>query len=124
MKAWTPDELARIGRAEELELLVPGVDGSPGRPVPIWVVRAGDELFVRSARGPENGWYRRARASGEGRIRAGGVERDISFEDPGASLDAAVDLAYHRKYDRHGPAIVGSVVSAVARRTTLRLVPR
>jgi hypothetical protein len=32
--------------------------------------------------------------------------------------------AYHAKYDRFGPMIVGTVVSDVAARCTLRVVPR
>jgi hypothetical protein len=35
-----------------------------------------------------------------------------------------VTAAYHEKYDRYGPSIVGTVVSAESAATTLRLVPR
>jgi hypothetical protein len=45
---WTPDELNRISRAEELEIAPQRRDGSLRRPLPIWVVRVGDDLFVRS----------------------------------------------------------------------------
>lgn len=41
--------------------------------------------------------------------------------DPGAH--AAVDDAYHAKYDRYGPGIVGSVVGPDAEAVTIRLVP-
>ena len=34
---------------------------------------------VRFAPCARTAWYRRARASGRGRIRAGGVERDVAF---------------------------------------------
>jgi Uncharacterized protein conserved in bacteria (DUF2255) len=57
-------------------------------------------------------------------VRAGGVERDVAFEQPAPEVAAAVTAAYHTKYDRYGPAIVGTVVSAEAVRSTLRLVPR
>jgi hypothetical protein len=92
--------------------------------VTIWVVRSGDDVYVRSAYGQQNGWFKRALSSREGRITAGGVERDVTFEEPGAAVDAAVDAAYHAKYDRYGPTIVGTVVSPEAARSTLRLVPR
>ena len=39
--AWSPDELERIGRAEELHIAANRADGTLGREVPIWVVRAG-----------------------------------------------------------------------------------
>ena len=35
-----------------------------------------------------------------------------------------ITAAYHAKYDRYGPSIVGTVVSAEAVVSTLRLVPR
>jgi hypothetical protein len=92
--------------------------------VTIWAVRAGDDLYVRSAYGPANGWYRRARASGEGRVRAAGVEREVSFEQAQPTVADTVTAAYHAKYDRHGAAIVGTVVSPEAERLTMRIVPR
>jgi hypothetical protein len=123
MTPWTPDELARIGRATELQIASRRRDGSLRPFVTIWVVRSGDDIYVRSAYGHENEWFQRALSSREGRIRAGGVERDVAFEEPGAAVDADVNAAYHAKYDRYGPGIVGTVVSAEAVRSTLRLVP-
>ena len=124
MPGWTADELSRIGKADELQITSHRPDGSLRPYVTIWVVRSGDELFVRSAYGHENGWFQRALTSGTGRIRAGGVERDVAFEEPGGAVDAALHAAYHAKYDRYGPSIVGTVVSPEAARSTLRLVPR
>jgi hypothetical protein len=126
MTAWTEDELTRIGGTEELELASARPDGSPRPYARIWVVRAGDDLFVRSAYGSGNPWFVRARAAGRGRIRAGDVERDATFAEVDArdAVHDDVDAAYHAKYDSHGPAIVGTVVGAEARGVTLRLLPR
>ena len=96
MSTWTPDELSRIGDAEELRVASYRRDGTLRKYVIIWVARVGDDLYVRSAYGPENGWYVRAKRSGTGRIRAGGVERDVTFVDVPASESAthdAVDAA-------------------------------
>jgi hypothetical protein len=123
MAAWTADELAKIGKATELQIASRRSDGSLRHYVTIWVVRSGDDLYVRSAYGHDNGWFQRALSSGEGRIRAGNVERDVAFEEPGAAVDAALHAAYHEKYDRYGPSMVGTVVSPEAARSTLRLVP-
>jgi len=123
MPAWTADEIAKIGNATELQIASRRRDGALRPYVTIWVVRSGDELFVRSAYGHENGWFQRALTSGTGRIRADGVEREVAFEEPGAVVDADLHAAYHAKYDRYGPAIVGTVVSPEAARSTLRLVP-
>ncbi|HKH04858.1 MAG TPA: DUF2255 family protein [Acidimicrobiales bacterium] len=124
MTAWTSDELDRIQAAEELQLASARSDGSLRPYVTMWVVRVGDDAYVRSAYGPANPWYRRARSSGVGRIRAGGVERDVSFDEAETGVHAAIDAAYHAKYDRYGPRIVGSVVGPQAEALTIRLVPR
>jgi hypothetical protein len=123
MSDWTIDELARLGRVDELGIASRRPDGSLRPFVTIWFVRLGDDIFVRSAYGHDNPWFQRALASREGRIRAGGVECDVSFEDP-AAVDEDLAAAYHAKYDRYGPRIVGTVVSSEAARSTLKLVPR
>ena len=120
--SWTADELDRIGDAEELQLASRRLDGSLRPFVTIWVVRAGDDVFVRSAYGYGNPWFQRALKAGQGRIQAGGVERDVMFE-PHPEADAAIDAAFHAKYDRYGRAMVGTVVSPEAVRSTLRVRP-
>jgi len=122
--SWTPDELTTIGRAEELQLASVRDDGTLRRYVTMWVVRTGDQLYVRSARGPANGWYVRALRSGAGRIRAGGLERNVVFAAADPNVHADIDAAYHAKYDRYGPAIVGSVVGDKAAEVTIRLLAR
>ncbi len=123
--SWTSEELATIGRAEELQLASLRADGTLRPYVVMWVVRAGDELYVRSARGPANAWYVRALRSGVGRVRAPGLERGVAFAAPAnPGVHAAIDAAYHDKYDRYGAAIVGSVVGEQARDVTIRLLPR
>jgi hypothetical protein len=124
MTTWTPEALAAFGGPDEIEIASLRPDGSVRPFITIWIVRLGDELYVRSAYGPENGWYRRAVASGLGRIRAGGQEREVAFETPDGSVAEPLHAAYHAKYDRYGPAIVGTVVSAQSAGATLRVVPR
>ena len=121
---WPRDELERIGDAKELQLASRRPDGSLRPYVTMWVVRAGDGLYVRSAYGPGNPWYRRAASSGTGRIRAAGIERDVSFAQASAEIQGDIDAAYHAKYDSYGPRIVGSVTGPGAHRVTIRLVPR
>jgi hypothetical protein len=124
---WTDDELRRAGAAAELQIATRRDDGSLRPYVTIWTVRAGDHLYVRSAYGADNPWFRRATASGSGRIRAGGIERDVTFtpvSELDAATQAAVDAAYRAKYDRYGPQIVGTVTGAHAAPVTLRLVPQ
>ncbi|MGZ4755364.1 MAG: DUF2255 family protein [Acidimicrobiia bacterium] len=124
MATWTTDELHHIDDSQELQLASVQSDGSLSAYTTMWVVRAGDDLYVRSAGGPDRPWYRRAKARGIGRIRAGGVERDVQFGDAIAEAYAAIDAAYHAKYDQYGPNIVGHVVGPGANAVTIRLVPR
>jgi hypothetical protein len=124
MTSWTSEELAKIGNAEELAIASRRSDGTLRPFVTIWVVGTGGNLYVRSVRGRSGTWFRRALTAGQGRIRAGGIERDVAFEQAGPEVHAPVTAAYHEKYDRYGPNIVGTVVSAESASTTLRLVPK
>jgi hypothetical protein len=122
-QTWTPDELARIGDADELYIAPRSTDGTLRRPLPIWVVRVGDELYVRSWRGDDGSWYRVAQTSGEGHISAGGVERDVAYDPAGEEVNDAVDDAYRQKYGRY-TGYIEPMIAPQARATTLRLVPR
>ena len=124
MSTWTTDELSRIGNAEEFGIASRRADGTMRPFVTIWGVRADGDIYVRSAHGSDNPWYRRALASGEGRVRAGGVERDVRFADADPTAQESIDEAYHAKYDRYGQRVVGSVVGDHAHGVTLRLVPK
>lgn len=124
--AWTDEELRGISSATELQVASRRPDGTLRPYVTIWGVRSGPDVYIRSAYGPQNGWFRRAVAAGAGRIRAGGTERDVSFEQLGADspVQGGIDAAYHAKYDRYGPRIVGSVVGPAAAAVTLQVRPR
>jgi hypothetical protein len=123
MSTWTNDELDKIGTAEELELASVRRDGTLRQPVTMWVVRDGDDLYVRSVNGRESSWFRGAQTRHEAHIRAGGVEKDVGLvETDEAGGD--VDAAYHAKYGRLYPTIVPSIVAPQARAATLKLTPR
>lgn len=113
MTAWTNDELTRIEHAEELQMAPARSDGTPRTPVPIWVVRDGGDLYVRSFRGSAGAWYRAARAGREGRIRSGGVDKDVTLvevTDPG--VNDRIDTAYRTKYGRYGASYVEPMVAS------------
>ncbi len=124
MTAWTTDELARVGAADELNIAMVRSDGSLRRWVPIWVVRVGDDLYVRSYRGSGGAWYRHATQRPEGRIRAGGVERDVAFEQPDDAVQSAIEDAYRAKYARYGDTYLQPMLAAHAAAATLRLTSR
>ena len=123
MTAWTKDELSRIGRAEEVDVAAIKRDGSVRNRVTIWTVRHEDELYVRSVRGRDGAWFRALQGSMDGRIWAGGLERDVRFDEADASINELIDAAYRSKYRRYAGRILNSCLTPEARSTTLRLVP-
>ncbi len=122
MAAWTKDELNKIGSADELEIAPRRRDGTLRNSVTIWVVRLEDDVYIRSYKGSQGSWYRAAQASGEARIWAGGVEKDVEIVDADPSLNAQIDEAYRTKYGRSSE-YVAPMVRPEAQATTLRLVP-
>ncbi len=124
MTTFTSDELNRIGRAEELELASLRKDGTLRNPVTIWVVRVGQDLYVRPVKGPTGPWFRGTQTRHEGRISAGGVEKDVTFVDADRSLNDQIDAAYRAKYRGYAANIVGSILTPQARSGTLKLLPR
>ena len=91
----------------------------------IWVVRHGDDLYVRSVNGRTAAWFRGTQARHEGHIRAGGVEKDVTFvEETDHGINGQIDAAFRNKYRRHGARYVDPMVSAEARAATIKLVPR
>jgi hypothetical protein len=94
MSYWTAEELDRIGAADELEIAALGPDGSLRPFTTIWVVRVGDDLYVRSYRGRSGCWFRSVLRRPEGRIRAGGVTHDVAFQEPVDADHDAIDHAY------------------------------
>ncbi|MEQ0564239.1 DUF2255 family protein [Amycolatopsis sp. NEAU-NG30] len=122
MTGWSAEQLDHLGSTGELEITTARDDGSSRAWVPIWVVRVGDELFVRSYRGTQGGWYRHATRLARGRIRAGGVEHAVGFVP--AETSAAVDDAYRAKYGRYAGGPLDPMLSERAAATTLKLVPQ
>jgi hypothetical protein len=122
MSAWTTQDLELIGSTAEIGIAPTPPDRTRRPYTTIWVVRVGDALYVRSYRGPSGGWYRAAQRFREGRIRAGGVERDVRFEQPPEGVGQSVDDAYRAKYGRS--SYVEAMVTPEAAATTLQLIPR
>jgi len=124
MTPWTNDQIDKFGRAEELQIASIRRDGTLRKPVTIWAVRHGDDLYVRSVRGRSGHWFRGTQERHEGRIRAGGVQQEVTFVDAGHDIDNEVDAAYRAKYRRYAGSILNSVLTPEARSTTIKLVPR
>ncbi len=124
MTGWTRNDIERIGAADELQLASFKEDGTLRKPVPIWVVRVGDDLYVRAYRGREGAWFRHTQLRHEGRISAGGVTKDVTFVDVSndEALSNEIDATYQSKYQRYSATYVDPMIAPQARVTTLKLV--
>src|SRR5205809_6031593 len=121
MTGWTRHDLERIGAAEELQLATFREDGTRRMPVVIWVVRVGDDLYVRAYRGREGAWFRHTQLRQEGHIVAGGMKKDVTFVDVSddEALNKEIDAAYQSKYQRYGATHGNPMIAPQARATTL-----
>jgi hypothetical protein len=125
MTTWTNDELSKIGNAEELQIASLRQDGTLRNLVTIWVVRVGEDLYVRSVNGRGSAWFRGVQSRHEGQIQAGGVIKEVSFvEEPGLTISDQIDAAYAAKYHRYAASIISHINGSEARAATIRLVPR
>jgi hypothetical protein len=123
---WSPDDIRRIGSADELRIAAKQTDGTLSRWVPIWVVCVGEQVYVRTWYRRNTGWFAHVLASHQASIRVPGLRADVAVEDlvsGSGRLRADIDAAYRTKYGRYGTSAVGPMVAAAAAATTLRLGP-
>jgi hypothetical protein len=123
MNRWTQKELDAIDAAQELTLASARGDGTLRRPVTMWVVRIGEDVYVRSVNGCGSAWFRGAKTRHQARIRAGGIEKEVSLVE-NDQAGGQIDTAYQTKYGPRYPTIVPSIVAPQARAATFKLVPR
>jgi hypothetical protein len=90
----------------------------------IWIVRVGDDLYVRSYKGRTGLWYQHLARSHQGRISVGDLESEVAAEDPGEHVTADVDAAYAEKYARYGDSYIQAMTAPEVTATTLRLAKR
>jgi len=124
MTTWTSNELNKIDVAEELRIASLREDGTLRNPVTIWMVRVGDDIYVRSVNGRNSAWFRGVQTRHEGHIRAGGVDKDVTFvEENDSNINDQIDTAYTTKYHRYA-SIASSMTTPAVRAATIKLVPR
>ncbi|WAE75774.1 DUF2255 family protein [Streptomonospora nanhaiensis] len=120
---WTPEELTLYSSTEEIVLTVAHGRRVLRRGRRVWVVREGDDLYVRSLGGHASDWYRSARIHRKGTVRAAGLRRNVVFEPADPGTRERVDAAYRLKYGHYAAAFLDTVTGDQAASTTLRLVP-
>jgi hypothetical protein len=78
---WSKDELRRVAEADDLHISPFREDGvTYGTPTWIWSVAVENALYVRAYNGPKSRWYQAAVRQKAGRIIAGGMTKEVTFE--------------------------------------------
>ena len=123
MPNFAADQLSTFAAAEEVEIETRAGPGSPVHRVIIWVMVDGDEVYLRSVRGPRGRWFRELIAAAEGALHVAGTRHPIRAEL--AADDISIERcsrALERKYARD-PAL-RTMLRADTLPTTVRLEPR
>jgi hypothetical protein len=115
-------ELQHLADAEEITIGFLRPDGSTGS-TPVWIVRTGDDIFVRSMHGQRGGWYRRLRANPDGMV-TDEAHTHLVRAEPVADerTKEEVTRAYSTKYG--DSPYVRPLLTEEASGATLRLEPR
>ena len=112
--------VALLDRADEVDIETRSPKGTV-HSVPIWIVVDGDDVFIRTYRGPTSRWYREL-VAGPGALVVNGKRipvRAVAAADT-ASVKRVSD-GFRKKY-RKGSSLESMLVPAVLP-TTLRLEP-
>jgi hypothetical protein len=123
MRDWNKDELHKIAEADDLHISPFREDGaSYGTPTWIWSVAVDSALYVRSYNGQDSRWYRAATRQKAGRILAGGLSKEVTFEAIEGPINDLIDDAYRAKY--RGSRYLEPMIGARARSATIKIMPR
>jgi hypothetical protein len=113
--------LVNLDESVEVDMVTPRRDGSQSRR-PIWVVVVDGNAYVRSYRGENGAWYRRARADGEATIGVEGRAIEVGVEPVSDDeTNRKVSDAFRAKYGERSPGPTETMVNDEVSRTTLRL---
>ena len=125
MTTWTSSELDRVGAADELEIASLRQDGTLRKSRTIWVVRVGSDLYVRSVNGRGSGWFHGILTCYSGRIQAGGIDKDVTFEEVHEPVvQDQISAVYRKKYSHYPKQYVDACVTPQAMAATIKLIPR
>lgn len=125
MTTWTSYELKKIEAAEELQIASLRGDDTLRNWTIIWMVRVGDDIYARSVNGRTSAWFRGMQTRHKGRIRAGGVVKDVTFvEESDPEINDQISAAYRTKYSRYAESIINHINSSNAQAATIKLVPQ
>ena len=123
MTAWNPEHAEKIGSTDDFHISPYRDDSTtPGTPTWIWSVVVDGDVYVRAYNGTASRWHRAALRQGAGRIRAGGLDLEVSFTPVESEINDRIDAAYSEKYA--SSPYLPPMISTRARAATVRVDPR
>ena len=123
MTTWSPEELERIAKSDDLHISPFREDGGTyGTPTWIWSVVVDDALYVRGYNGQNSTWYQAAVQQKAGRIIAAGMMKEARFEPADGPINERIDATYRAKYSES--PYLKPMISARARSATVRIMPQ
>lgn len=123
MTAWTPEQLEAIASTDDFHISPYRDDGrTPGTPTWIWSVVVDGDVYVRAYNGTSSRWFQSAMQQQAGRIRAGGLELEVTFTPVEGEINDRIDAAYSAKYA--GSAYLPPMISERTRAATVRVAPK
>ena len=94
MIKWSDEELHKIVEVDDLHISPFREDGvTYGTSTWIWSVAIDDALYVRGYNGQKSRWYQAAVRQRAGRIIAGGMTMEVSFERVDGPINDRIDDA-------------------------------
>jgi hypothetical protein len=123
-RSFDQDTLDVFNQTAEIDIETSRGEGAPVHRTTIWIVVAGDAVYVRSVRGPAGRWYREIVANPRGAVHAGGTTVAVQAHpaaDP--ATVALVSEALNQKYLARWPGPTAAMLRDDTLPTTLRLEP-
>ena len=121
-KQFSPDELNRIDKADDLHIAPFRGDGKTyGTPTWIWEVVVDGDLYVRAYNGVNSRWHKSALEQKAGRIIAAGMTREVRFEPVHGDINSVIDEAYKNKYN--DSPYLSPMISNRSRAATIKIIP-
>jgi|SRR5579859_1364638 len=119
-----PAILKAFDQTPEIDIETSRGDGAPVHKTTIWIVVDGDEVYVRSVRGPAGRWYRELIANPVGAVHVGGTAVPVrAYPVADAAIVARVSDALNQKYLARWPGPTAAMLREETLPTTLRLEP-
>jgi len=116
-------DAATLGALREVQEVSIRTEEHPENAVVIWVVVAGDEVFVRSFRGAKGRWYRDLATGGPATLEF--ARRRLAVQAVPANEPAVIERVSGAFLSKYQPSpYAEAMVKAETLPTTLRLDPR